>query len=136
MIRTLVATVIAAIGATDPEASRQCIVFDDPSDYFERSDVVFLGTVTATKPTGVNGVHIITDIATFHVERIWKGPTESEFKVGDDRPFIVGSRYIVFASRNGPSTFSTAITCGWAELESKAEEKRAWLATKPSRVPD
>ena len=132
MIRSVVATVLAASWITYSEAARQCVVFVEPSDYFERSDVVFLGTVVSTKPTGAQGNHIVTDIATFDVERIWKGPTQSQFTVGDDRPFMVGGRYIVFA---GGKPLSTAMLCGWAELEETAEKKLRWLETKPSRRP-
>ena len=46
----------------------QCVTFDDPEELFARADVVFVGTVMASQPTGTNGAHAIVGIATFRVE--------------------------------------------------------------------
>ena len=132
----LLAAILLPVTISHREAARQCVVFDEPSEYFALSDVVFLGTVLANKSTGAVGDHVITEIATLKVERTWKGPRESQFVVGDGQPFTVEGRYVVFAGRGrSGDVLSTAQLCGWAELESKAKKKLAWLATKPSQRP-
>lgn len=72
--------------------SAQCVVFDKPEDLFARADVVFLGTVVATKPTGAQEAHAIVEVATLRVEQSWKGRPPREVRVGTDRPFEVRHR--------------------------------------------
>ena len=75
----------------------QCVTFDKPEELFARSGTVFLGKVVATEPTGAQGAHQIVDIATFQVERSWKGNPSRQVRVGTDRPFELGKQYVVFA---------------------------------------
>lgn len=129
----VIAPLVFAATGTHAEVRSQCVQLAEPSEYFDRSEVVFVGIVLANEATGTTTTHIEpTHIATLRVERVWKGPVQREFTVGADAPFTVGRRYIVFAS--GKALY-TAMRCGWAELEGEAHKKREWLATKPSRRP-
>jgi hypothetical protein len=130
MLVALFATTLVALSTS---ATRQCVDFGGVAEVFDHADVVFLGTATAVERNSVDGVHVVIAKATFRVERIWKGPSRAEFTLGvSDPPFEVGQRYIVFA---GGKPLSTSIECGWAELASKAANKRKFLESKPSRVP-
>ena len=52
--------------------TNQCVIFDKPEELWSVSDVVMLGTVVSTKPTGITGEHVTVDVATFGVDRVWK----------------------------------------------------------------
>jgi hypothetical protein len=107
--------------------SAQCVIFDKLEDLFARADVVFLGTVVATKPTGAQGAHAIVDVATLRVEQSWKGRPAREVRVGADRPFKIDEKYVVFAAGK---PLSTSILCRWAEPEERAKTKLEWLAKR------
>ena len=106
----------------------QCFVFPKPEEGFARSEVVFLGKVIDRRATGVEGDHVIVDIATFQVQRLWKGQIGREVQVGADRPFERGKQYVVFASGE---PLSTTILCRWTELRERAASKLEWLSTRP-----
>lgn len=105
----------------------QCVIFDKPEDLFARADVVFVGTVVSSEPTGAKGDHAIIDVATLLVEKAWKGRLRREVRVGADRPFEVNKKYVVFAAGK---PLSTSILCRWAEPEDRAKMKLEWLATR------
>jgi hypothetical protein len=117
-----VALQLAGSAAT---AAAQCIVFDKPEDLFARADVVFRGPVVATEPAAAEGAHAIVEVATFRVEESWKGRPAREVRVGTDRPFQRGKKYVVFAAGK---PLTTSVLCGWAELEERAKTQLAWLA--------
>jgi hypothetical protein len=103
----------------------QCVIFDKPEELFARSEMVFRGTVLAKKPTGIQGDHVIVEVARFRVDQTWKGEPGHQIAVGADRPFEVGRQYLVFASGKPPST---SIMCGSAQLVSDAKVKLDWLS--------
>ena len=105
----------------------QCVIFDKPEDLFARADVVFVGTVVSSEPTGAKGSHAIVHIATLRVEKTWKGRLSREVRVGADRPFEVKKKYVVFAAGK---PLSTSILCRWTEPEDRAEMKLEWLAMR------
>lgn len=105
----------------------QCVIFDKPEELWDRSDLVFLGTVISTKPTGADGSHVTVDIATFRVDRAWKGKPEATVHVGGDAFFLVGTQYLVFAVGKPPST---SLPCRWAEPAERAQAKLAWLSKR------
>lgn len=129
MVRTkLVGVAGAALFIVAPAiASAQCVSFAKPEDLFARADVVFLGTVVATEPTGARGTHVTMEIATLRVEQTWKGDLAREVRVGADRPFEHDRKYLVFA---GGTPLATSILCRWAEPEDQARTKLEWLAKR------
>lgn len=124
------ALLLPLVWSTDT-AVRQCVFFDDPADLFAMHDVVFTGEVVRSDPTGVVGEHVITHVARFKVDHVWKGDVTPEFDVGTTEPFEVGQRYVVFAG--GSPRPRTSLTCESAELESKQGPKLRWLRGRPSR---
>ncbi len=81
-------------------------------DAVAQSDVVVVGTVTATRSRG--------RIATVSVDELWKGkptrgfevyggPAKDNMATSVDRTYVVGARYLVFAyepaAHGNPSTF-------------------------------
>lgn len=117
----------AVLFGSPAAAHAQCIMFGDPAQAFADADTVFRGTVRSTRPTGVLGEHVTVEIATFTVDRMWKGSPAREIEVGGDRPFSVGTTYIVFA---GGQSLTTSLLCRWAEPEAQAGSKLAWLSGK------
>jgi hypothetical protein len=110
-------------------AHAQCVIVDQPEKRFAQADAVFLGTVLRTEATGVQGAHVIVEIATFRVERTWKGDAVKELRVGADRPFEKGREYLVFA---GGKPLTTSILCRWAEPTDRAKPALDWLSKKQS----
>jgi hypothetical protein len=124
---------VVALNTLPAVASAQCVTFDKPEEFFARSEVVFRGTVVATKATGAQGDHQIVDIATFMVKESWKGNPAREVQVRADQPFEKSKEYVVFA---GGTPFSTSIECRWTEPIERAKAKLDWLrknrlASKP-----
>jgi len=103
----------------------QCVVVDKPEELFALSATIFLGRVVANEPTGARGDHQIVDIATFQVERSWKGNPARQVRVGGDRLFELGKRYVVFASGK---PLSTSLLCREAEPIDSAKAKLEWLS--------
>lgn len=118
----------AVLFGSPAAAYAQCVMFGDLAQGFAESDAVFRGTVQSTRPTGNIGEHVTVEIATFTVDRVWKGSPARETEVGADRPFSVGTTYIVFAG--GQSSLGTSLLCRWAEPEAQAGAKLAWLSGK------
>jgi hypothetical protein len=112
-------------------AAAQCIAFDKPEDLFARAEVVFRGTLVATERTAAEGAHAIVEVATFRVEESWKGRPAREVRVGSDRPFQRGKKYVVFAAGK---PLTTSVLCGWAEPEERAKTQLAWLAKHRHRA--
>jgi hypothetical protein len=111
-------------------AYSQCVVFEKPEELFARSDAAFAATVLTNEPTGTHGAHQIVSIARLRVETSWKGRVDREVRVGSDKPFEVGKKYVVFAAG---IPLSTSILCGAAEPADRAKEKLDWLATNADR---
>ena len=107
------------------------MAFDKPEEMCARSDAVFLGTVLTTEATGTEGDHVIVDIATFRVQRSWKGKPAREIRVGSDRPFEKNRQYVVFAAGK---PLTTSILCRWAEPSERAKVKLEWLSKR--QLPD
>jgi hypothetical protein len=122
--------VLATMAILPATARGQCIQFEKPEESFASSEAVFVGTVVAHEPTGVQGFHLIVDIATFRLERSWKRDLGREVRIGSDRLFDVGKKYVVFASGK---PLSTSIACQWTEPVDKAKVKLDWLSTMPSQ---
>ena len=125
--RLFVAGAAVGLVAVSSVGYAQCVIFDKPEDLFARADVVFVGTVVSSEPTGAKGTHAIVDIATLRVEKAWKGRLRREVRVGADRPFEVNKKYLVFAAGK---PLSTSILCRWAEPHDRAKMKLDWLATR------
>jgi hypothetical protein len=127
--------VLATIGLVTPSAAAfgQCVMFGQPEESFARADAVFVGTVIAREPTGVRGEHVIVDVATFRLERSWKGIRDREVRVGSDEPFEVGKKYLVFAFGKLGEPLTTSILCQWTELIDGAKTKLDWLSTRLSQ---
>lgn len=126
---TVIAFVVLIESAVPAATCAQCIMFGNPEMAFDESRAVFRGTVLRTEPTGARGQHQIVNVAIFRVERTWKGDPGREARVGADRQFEVGQRYVVFAA-GAPLT--TSLLCRWAEHEDQAGAKLDWLATRAS----
>ena len=114
----------------------QCIMFGQPEESFARADAVFVGTVVAHEPTGVEGFHVIVDVATFRLDRSWKGSRDREIRVGSDEPVEVGKKYLVFAFAGVTHPLTTSILCQWTELLDTAKAKLDWLSKRPSQPVD
>ena len=110
----------------------QCVVFENPAELYRVNQAVFVATVVTTEAAGGQGHHAITDVATLRVERSWKGRVAREVRVGSDRPFEVGTKYVVFASGR---PLTSSILCRAAEPVAAAKKKMAWLARRRSVVP-
>ena len=104
--------------------SNQCVIFDKPEELWARADLVFLGTVVSTKPTGIKGHHVTVEIATFRVHRSWKGTLAKTVVVGGDAPFEKDKEYLVFAAGKPAET---SLPCRWTEGADRAKEKLDWL---------
>lgn len=90
----------ALVSLMRPDAgasARVCVIFEDPADLHELSELVFRGTVLSVEPTGVVGEHVITHVARFQVDRVWKGTVARVFDVGTTEAFAPGQEYVVFA---------------------------------------
>ena len=129
---TVVTSVLVSLLRPDAAASaRVCVIFDDPADLYELSELVFRGTVLSVEPTGVVGEHVITHVARFQVDRVWKGSVARVLDVGTTEAFELGQEYVVFAG--GAPRPSTSLLCQSAELVSNSRKKLQWLAARPSR---
>jgi hypothetical protein len=126
---TVIALAVLIESAVPAATRAQCIMFGSPEVAFAESRAVFTGTVLRTEPTGARGEHQIVNIATFRVERTWKGDPGREARVGADRQFEVGQRYVVFATGE---PLTTSLLCRWAEPVDQAGAKLDWLATPVS----
>lgn len=110
MIRRLfLACVVAIVCAARPVHACVCADLGSLADEYQRSSAVFVGRIVsieiATKV--VDGHRIESMVATFDVERRWKGPSARRLRVqtcgtqmlvctcGVD--FQLGQRYVVFA---------------------------------------
>ncbi len=126
-MRMKILVLSCAIWSSPAFVCAQCFVFPKPEEGFARSTTVLAGRVIAHHPTGVDGNHLIEDVATFQVERVWKGDLGREVQVGAELPFETGKQYVVFASGE---PLSTSILCHWTELREQATSKLDWLSTK------
>ena len=117
---------VAFVGASSTR-SNQCVIFDKPEELWAVSDLVFFGTVVSTKPTGIKGFHVTVDIATFRVDRVWKGKPAPEVQVGGDNFFEKGKQYLVFAAGK---PLSTSLPCRWTEPADRAKAKIDWLTKR------
>ncbi len=131
VVLLLALTLLLPVAADASGAARACVIVDDPADLFALHDVVFTGEVVQSVPTGVVGDHVITHVARFKVDRIWKGTVTTEVEVGTTEPFDVGQRYAVFAG--GSPRLNTSLACETAEIVSKHGPKLRWLLERPSR---
>jgi hypothetical protein len=122
----LVLIAALVIGAPPRVLVAQCVTFDNPPELFAVSDAVFLGKVVETAPTGARGHHVIESIATFRLERSWKGPRDRVVRVGSETPLQIGRRYLVFATGR---PLATSTECRWSEPIEQATEKLDWLST-------
>ena len=120
---------LVVIGMYPPAPNNQCIRFDTPDELWERSDLVFLGTVVAKKPTGIQGSHVKVEIATFRVDTTWKGKPGKSVEVGGDLPFEAGREYLVFAAGKPAST---TLLCRWTEPADRAKARLEWLKKRRS----
>lgn len=128
---SIFAAVALFVAALPALARAQCVIFENPEELFARADAVFVGTVRRTEPTGAKGDHAIVETATLRVEKAWKGRLAREVRVGVDRPFATGKKYVVFAAGK---PLSTSIMCRWAEPVESAKAKLEWLAKRRSRA--
>jgi hypothetical protein len=131
MSSSLFAAVVLCLLVLPPVAHAQCVIFEKPEELFAQADAVFVGTVRRTEPTGAKGDHAIVEIATFRVERVWKGRLAREVRVGGDSRFERDRKYLVFAAGK---PLSTSILCRWTEPEERAKAKSEWLAKRRTRA--
>ena len=118
-----------ALGPRADAALRQCIMFPDTEELFRNNDVVFAGTVlSSTRVAGPDDG--VQNVGLLRAEQFWKGTPRKEMRVGSDVPFLVGERYVVFASGD---PLSTTIECEATQLLARAMKKRLWLSRLPSR---
>jgi hypothetical protein len=110
-------------------AHGQCIEFGKPEEMYARSSAVFEGTVIASSPTGAEGSHALVAVATFRVDRPWKGVREGEIRVFTDAPLELRKKYLVFAA---DEPLSTTVLCRWTEPIGNAGLKLAWLSRQPN----
>ena len=108
-----------------PAMPHQCVIIDQPENLYAAADLVFLGSVISKKPTGAQGFHVTVEIATFRVDRVWKGTPGKTIEVGGDAFFEKDREYLVFAGGSPPST---SLPCRWTEPVERAKAKLDWLA--------
>ena len=113
--------------AHSPAPGAQCFVFNNPGELWAHSDLVFQGTVVRTKPTGIQGIHVTVEVATFRVDKAWKGKPDRVVQVGAEAPFKKNKQYLVFAAGEPPST---SLPCRWSELVERAKAKLEWLSRR------
>jgi hypothetical protein len=118
---------LIALSAHPSTPGSQCVIFDNPDELWAVSDLVFLGTVVATKPTGIQGFHVTVEIATFRVDKAWKGKLDKVVEVGGDAAFEKDKQYLVFAAGKPAST---SLPCRWTEPVDRAKAKLEWLAKR------
>ena len=118
---------LIAVSASFPAPRSQCEILNKPEELWAVSDLVFLGTVVATKPTGIQGFHVTVEIATFRVDKAWKGKLDKVVDVGGDAPFEKDKQYLVFAAGKPAST---SLPCRWTEPADRAKAKLEWLAKR------
>jgi hypothetical protein len=131
--------VLGALGFLTRSATvhGQCVEFTNPEESFARAAAVFVGIVVAQEPTGLRGNHVIEAIATFRLERSWKGIRDREVRVGSDRALEIGKKYVVFAGGNPRNrSLTTNFACRWVEVIDTAKVKLDWLSTRPSELVD
>ena len=128
----VVATVviIATAGSSSASArsrssSPQCVGFENPADLYRIAEVVFIGTLVSTQPTGNSQPHSTRDIATFKVERSWKARLPPEIHVGSDRAWPAAKQFLVFA---GGKPLSASTLCHWAQPVDAAKDRLDWLS--------
>ena len=131
--RALFVLAVIAFGTPSTTVYGQCVQFPNSERLFAHAAVVFVGIVVAHEPTGVQGFHVIRDIATFRLERSWKGSQDREVRVGSDGLFEVGKKYLVFAFGKVGEPLTTSVDCRSTELIDQANEKLDWLSKKPSQ---
>jgi len=110
MIRRLcLACIIAIVCAARPASACVCADLGSLADEYHRSSAVFVGRIVSLEITSklIGGDRIENMVATFAVERRWKGPSVRRLRVqtcgtqtlvcdcGVD--FQLGQRYVVFA---------------------------------------
>jgi hypothetical protein len=115
---------LVAFAGAPTTPGNQCVIFDKPEELWAVNDLVFLGTVVATRPTGIEGFHVTVDVATFRVDRVWKGKPDRQVQIGGDAFFEKGKQYLVFASGKPPST---SLRCRSSEPADRAKAKIDWL---------
>jgi hypothetical protein len=142
LIWALVALLCLAPSAERRAEARSCSPPPPIEREFAVSSAVFVGTIIATEVQ--EGVELIgtQTVATFSVERTWKGTSGRAIRVatpGGDHvifstglSFKSGERYVVFAS--GP--FPSAITCSRPGTKSHYlwNETIEWLERQPSKL--
>ena len=125
-IVSLLAAGSAPTATERPRHASQCVTFENPAELYRRSEVVFAGTVVATRATGATTEHSIVAVGTFKVERSWKAQLPAEIRVGNDQPWVVGKQYVVFG---GDKAVSTSTQCRWAQPIEEANAKLDWLSS-------
>lgn len=107
--RFCLACIVAVVCAARPAAACACADLGSLADEYRRSGAVFVGRIVSVEiSTRVHEGHRVENmIATFYVERRWKGPHARRLRVrtcgtqtqvctcGAD--FQLGQRYVVFA---------------------------------------
>lgn len=101
--------IVAIVFAAGSASACVCADLGSLADEYHRSSAVFIGRIVSLEITAkvIEGVRVENMIATFDVERRWKGPTMRRLRVqtcgtqtmvctcGFD--FQLGQRYVVFA---------------------------------------
>lgn len=145
MTRT-VETVIAVLVAVtwhcaDTVSARSCRPPLPVEREFEMSEAVFIGTITKIDVQDRGGAIGTRTVATFSVERAWKGAEEPTIRVGTcgggnvictvGLTFNLGERYVVFAM--GPDL--GASKCGRTGTESHYlwNDTIDWLLRQPKQ---
>ncbi|MGI8791870.1 MAG: hypothetical protein ACR2H3_01610 [Acidimicrobiales bacterium] len=140
----LVCGLFLLAGPVQP-AGASCAAPLDVPDAIVQSDVVIVGTVTATRSRD--------RIATVNVEEVWKGDVGNAFQVAGgpakdnaatsvDRTYAVGTRYLIFAIEPGAhssrGTFGARYEDGncsttqtWSESLSAFRPASASVVTEP-----
>ena len=144
MIRfVILACIVATMCAAHPVAACTCADLGSLADEYHHSRAVFVGRIVSIEISSkiVDGERVENMVATFTVERRWKGPTIRRLRVqtcGTQTlvctcgfSFQLGERYVVFAegkpletsscNRNAilpqlPQGEATKIRAGGAEL--------------------
>jgi hypothetical protein len=134
VVAVLIGACVAPGG--DVAQARSCAVAESIGMEFKHSAAVFVGRVKSTDVAhGPHGTFDVQTVATFDVERWWKGPQTKTVKVrscgtqdvvcitGID--FKPGDRYVVFATGRPLET----TVCQRTELVNDAAATLKWLET-------
>jgi len=144
ILRLFLLCIFALLCAARPASACVCADLGSLSDEYHHSSAVFVGRIVSLEISSqvINGEKFENTIATFNVERRWKGPTVRRLRVQTCGTqalvctcgfnFQLGQRYVVFADGRPLQTSSCNRTTDLLQLpQGEAAKIRAAGYTLP-----